>query len=234
MAGDTLLASSRKALLLSWYGPGKLPTYCIPGDDVRTEMLQPTSQPGNGAEFWVDYDVHVDGRVLVGQARQFRDPPTDLAAVRDHWTFLWDSGLSWYEEALEVHVHARDPHKRVDVMPSERRVRVELDGQVLAESHRPHALFETTLPTRWYLPAKDVRHELLIPSATVTRCPYKGTASYWSAQVDGRMYEDIAWTYLEPVIECPRIAGLIAFFNEQVDLIIDGEQVERPRSPWST
>lgn len=234
MAGDTVIGSSRRALLLSWYGPGKLPTYCLPTADVCTDMLRPTSQPDDDAEFWVDYDVHVDGRVLEGQAKQFRHPPAELADVQDHWTFLWDSGLSWYEEALEVHVHARDPHKRVDVVPSERHVRIELAGRLIAESHRPHAVFETTLPTRWYLPAEDVRSDLLIPSATVSRCPYKGTASYWSVQVEDRIYEDIAWAYLDPVVECPRIAGLIAFFNEKVDVTIDGERRERPQTPWSS
>lgn len=232
--GDTLIASSRQALLLSWYGPGRLPTYCLPAADVHTEMLRPTSRPHDGTEFWVDHDVHVDGRVLEGQAKRFRDPPAELADLHDHWTFQWDSGLSWYEEALEVHVHARDPHKRVDVVPSDRHVRIELDGHLLAESRRPHALFETTLPTRWYLPSEDVRGDLLVPSVTVTRCPYKGAASYWHAQIDGRVHEDIAWTYPEPVIECPRIAGLIAFFNEKVDMTIDGERIERPRTPWSS
>jgi uncharacterized protein (DUF427 family) len=104
---------------------------------------------------------------------------------------------------------------------------------VLAESRRPHALFETWLPTRWYLPLEDVRQELLLPSPTVTQCPYKGTASYWSAQVGPTLHEDLAWTYPDPIIENPRIAGLVAFFNERVDLTIDGVRQERPLTPWS-
>jgi uncharacterized protein (DUF427 family) len=144
-----------------------------------------------------------------------------------------DAGLSWYEEALEVHVHARDPHKRVDAVPSERHVRVGLDGVVLAESHRPTAVFETHLPTRWYLPAEDVRQELLVPSATTTRCPYKGTASYWSVHLGDVVHADLAWGYPDPIAECPGIAGLVAFFDERVDLVVDGEPVERPRTPWT-
>lgn len=210
-----------------------LPTYCLPSDDVHLEMLRPTSETDDDTEFWVNHDVHVGDRVLERAARRFRDPPADLAALHDHWTFEWDTGLSWYEEALEVHVHARDPRKRVDVVPSERHVRIELDGQLVADSCRSHALFETTLPTRWYLPADDVRDDVLLPSATTSRCPYKGDASYWSVQVGDHVYRDVAWTYPEPVIECPRIAGLVAFFNEKVDLIIDGERIERPRTPWS-
>jgi uncharacterized protein (DUF427 family) len=132
-----------------------------------------------------------------------------------------------------VHVHARDPSKRVDVVPSERHIRVELDGEVVADSSRPHALFETWLPTRWYLPMEDVRRELLVPSDTVTRCPYKGTAAYWSVTVGDTRHGDVAWSYAEPVPECPRIAGLVCFFNERVDLIVDGVAQPRPRSPWS-
>ncbi len=150
-----------------------------------------------------------------------------------YWTFTWDAGLSWFEEALEIHVHARDPLKRVDAMPSERHVRVELDGQVVAESRRPHALFETHLPVRWYLPSEDVDEGHLEPSDTVTRCPYKGTANYFSVRVGDRVHDDIAWTYPDPVVECPRIEGLVAFFNERVDLVVDGVRQPRPRSPWS-
>jgi hypothetical protein len=116
---------------------------------VRTELLRP-SDPPSGDETLVDHDVHAGDLVVERAARLFRNPPAPLEAVDGHWTFTWDGGLSWFEEALEVHVHARDPHKRVDVVPSERHVRVELGGEVVAESRRPHALFETSLPTRWY------------------------------------------------------------------------------------
>lgn len=233
-AGDTLVADSRRALLLSWYGPGMLPTYCFPADDVVTELLAPSAAPGPGlGGITLVHDVRAGDAVVAGVAHLFRDPPPPLAAIDGHWTFAWDAGLAWYEEALEVHVHARDPNQRVDVVPSERHVRVELDGAVLAESRRPHALFETHLPTRWYLPPEDVDHALLEPSDTVTMCPYKGTARYWSARVGDALRRDIAWSYPEPVVECPRIAGLVCFFNERVDLVIDGEPVPRPRSPWS-
>ena len=103
------------------------------------------------------------------------------------------------------------------------------DGTLLAESRRPTALFETWLPTRWYLPAEDVHLDRLEPSGTVTRCPYKGQARFW-ALPGGR---DLAWSYPEPIPECPRIAGLVAFFNEHVDLTVDGEPQPRPFTPWS-
>ena len=234
-AGGVEVATSRRALLLAWYGPGRLPTYCFPAEDVRTDLLRAsTAPPSSPAPFLVDHDVAAGDVLVRAGARRFENPPSPLEALDGHWTFQWDSGLSWFEEALEVHVHARDPSKRVDVLPSERHVRVELHGEVLAESRRPHALFETSLPTRWYFPVEDIRQELLVPSDTVTRCPYKGTAAYWSAGIGDALYPDVAWTYREPVPECPRIAGLVAFFNERVDLIIDGVREPRPRTPWSS
>jgi uncharacterized protein (DUF427 family) len=167
-AGRVEIANSRRALLLAWYGPGKLPTYCLPAADVRTDALRAHDGPAREA-FLVPHDIATDDGVVVGAAHLFRAPPAPLEALADHWTFDWDGGLAWFEEALEVQVHARDPSKRVDVLPSERHVRVEVDGELVAESRRPHALFETTLPTRWYFPLDDVRQELLVDSDTMTR-----------------------------------------------------------------
>ena len=226
-----MLADSRDALLLAWYGPGMLPTYCFPATDVRAELLAP-SPVGSGG-FVLDHDVRVGDQVLERAAHLFLAPPPHLSAIDGRWTFAWDGRLRWFEEALEIHVHAKDTTKRVDAVPSERHVRVEIAGEVVADSRRPHALFETALPTRWYLPPDDVRWELLEPSATVTRCPYKGTARYWSVRAGGERHRDVAWSYPEPVPECPRIAGLVAFFNEKVDLVVDGEPVPRPITPWS-
>ena len=231
-AGATEVANSRRALLLAWYGPGMLPTYCLPAADVRTDLLRPSATPA-GHEFVHNFDVHVGDSLLPQSAKLFRSPPAPLQALDDHWTFTWDEGLSYFEEAIEVHVHARDTSKRVDAVPSERHVRVEIDGELIAESQGPHALFETTLPTRWYLPLQDVRQELLVPSDTVSRCPYKGTASYWSVRIGDTVHADVAWTYRDPVPECPRIAGLVSFFNESVDLVIDGVRQDRPQTPWS-
>jgi uncharacterized protein (DUF427 family) len=230
-AGGELVADSRRAQLLSWFGPGRLPTYCMPPEDVRADLLVPSGGALDG--FLVAHDVAIGGRVLERAATRFSGVPDELAPLEGTWTFTWDGRLRWFEEALEAHVHARDPLSRVDAVPSERHIRVSVDGELLAESRRPHAVFETGLPTRWYLPGQDVRRDLLVPSATLSRCPYKGTARYWSVQVGGVLHDDLAWSYEDPVVECPRIAGLIAFFDERVDVEVDGEPVERPRTPWS-
>jgi uncharacterized protein (DUF427 family) len=139
---------------------------------------------------------------------------------------------AWYEEDELNVAHPRDPFHRIDVLPSSRRVRVELDGQVLAESSRPTLLFETMLPARYYLPREDIRAELT-PSATRTYCAYKGEASYWSAAAGGRAVPDIAWTYQQPRHDAAQVRGLIAFFNERLDITVDGKRLDRPRTPWS-
>jgi uncharacterized protein (DUF427 family) len=233
-AGDTVVADSRRTLLLTWYGPGRLPTYCFPAADVRTDLLQPSAiQPGPD-RLSVAHDVVVAGEAPIeGVALHFEQPAERLAELDGHWTFTWDGRLRWFEEATEVIVHARDPHSRVDAVPSERHVRIERDGEVLAESTRPVAVFETSLPTRWYFPMEDVHRELLEPSDTLSQCPYKGTASYYSVRAGGRLHRDLVWTYSDPIPETPRIKGLLAFFDERVDVFVDGEQQQRPRSPWS-
>lgn len=235
--GDELVADTTRAQLLVWFGPGMLPTYAIPAEDVRAALLRPSEAPASAPHaaavpHTTAYDVHGAAGIAPGAAFRFGPMPEPLGAVEGHWTFAWEQGLAWFEEAMEVHLHARDTRKRIDVVPSDRHVRVELGGELLAESRRAHALFETDLPTRWYLPREDVRAELL-PSPTVTGCPYKGTATYFSVRVGDMLHADLAWSYPDPVPECPRIAGLVCFFNEHVDLVLDGERSSRPSTPWS-
>jgi uncharacterized protein (DUF427 family) len=121
----------------------------------------------------------------------------------------------------------------VDILASSRRVRVDIDGVTVAESGQPRILFETGLPPRYYLPLTDVRMDLLRPSDTQTHCPYKGTASYWSVDAGRGVHENIAWIYRMPLPESQKIAGLACFYNEKVDLYVDGELQQRPRTPFS-
>ena len=139
----------------------------------------------------------------------------------------------WYEEEEQVFVHPRDPYHRIDVLQSSRHVRVEVNGEVVAETQRPMVLFETGLPPRYYIPEEDIRMELLEESEETTRCPYKGVASYYSVEVGDERVEDLVWYYPEPIPEAARIKGLLCFFNEKVDLEVDGEEQERPRTQWS-
>ena len=109
-----------------------------------------------------------------------------------------------------------------------------LGGVQLAETHRPTLLFETSLPTRYYLPKADVRLDLLTPIDKRTGCAYKGFARYWVYKVGDRVVEqNVAWSYPFPLAECMKIAGLIAFNNETLDITVDGVALERPVTEFS-
>ena len=206
-------------------------------DAVAEGVLVPTgerddadaaSRPWGPAEL---HTVRAGGREAPGAAAVFTDSP--VPGLRGTVRFKWAAMDGWYEEDEEVFVHPRDPYKRIDVLASSRHVRIELDGVTVAESRRPTLLFETGLPTRYYLPRTDVRLDLLVPSDHSTACPYKGTAGYHHLQLPGGRRPNAVWSYRHPTLESAKIAGLLAFYNEHVDLYVDGELQERPRTPFS-
>lgn len=235
--GGRTLADSTLAMLHVAFGPPLLegsripllPGYFFPFDDVDMETLTPAGEHG-GRRWW---DIRFAEVEVERAAWAYVDPPAQLAGLSGHLTFRWEVMDAWYEEAEQIFTHARDPRKRIDVIASNRHVQVSLDGLVLADSHTPYVLFETDLPTRYYLRAEDVRTDLLVDSPTVSACPYKGVAAYWSLDGDGDAGRDIAWSYPDPIDEQPRLANLVCFFNEKVDLVVDGEAQERPTTPWS-
>jgi uncharacterized protein (DUF427 family) len=227
--GDALVADSTRAQLLVQYGAGGLPTYYLPIADVRPDALVDEAEQEGGQRTWT---VSAGGRRAVRAAWTHEQPLGAMATLADHVTFSWRQ-LEWYEEDEQVVVHARDPHKRVDTLRSSRRVQVYVAGERVADSVRPLLLFETLLPTRYYLPFEDVRTELLEASDTVTVCPYKGRARYWSLRVGDALVPDAAWSYPDPIAENPKIRDLLCFFNERVDLVVDGEKLARPVTPWS-
>lgn len=208
------------------------PAYYLPVGDVRAKLV-PTGKtehsPSRGdAEL---YDVRVDGATAEGAARRYPDSPFER--LRDLVRFDWAAMDEWLEEDEPVYTHPRDPHTRVDILASSRRVRIEVDGVTVADSVRPHILFETGLPPRYYLPLTDVRMDLLRPSATHSHCPYKGTAAYWSVDTGDTVHQDIVWIYRTPLPESQKIAGLACFYDEKVDVYLDGEQQPRPRTHFS-
>jgi uncharacterized protein (DUF427 family) len=209
------------------------PTYYFPAADVRTELLEPeegvrhSPSRGDGQTF----TINAGGRRAPGGALRYESSP--IPELRELIRLEWDAIDAWFEEDEEVFTHARDPHTRIDILASSRHVRVELDGVTIADSMSPRLLFETGLPVRYYLPKTHVRMDLLERSETVTHCPYKGQAETWSVRAGERLYEDVAWSYPGPLPESERIAGLIAFYNEKVDISVDGVQQERPSTKFS-
>ena len=233
VVGGIPIADSRRAQLL--YLPPPFNAYVFPRDDVRWDLLSgsgaPVSMPGVGEV--ARWAVSVGGHVRDHAAWTFPHPHQGLEPLAKLVMFRWHLMDAWYEEDDEVFVHPRDPYHRIDVVNSSRHVKVTVGGVVLADTRRPRLLFETSLPVRYYIPKLDVRMEMLEPSQTMSRCPYKGMASYWSVRAAGAEHPDLAWSYKSPIPECPKIENLIAFFNERVDLDVDGERLERPRTQWS-
>ena len=210
------------------------PAYYFPAEDVRTELLAPTStvthSPSRGDA--QHFTIKAGGKEVEDAALQYADSPVE--ELRHLIRLDWDSMDGWFEEDEEVYTHPRDPHSRIDILATSRHIRVELDGVVLAESTNGRALFETGLPPRWYVPKVDVCMGLLVPTDTVTHCPYKGQAQYWAVRVGDRLVQDLAWSYRTPLPESQKIAGLVAFYNERVDLFIDGKLQKRPVTKFST
>jgi uncharacterized protein (DUF427 family) len=219
------------AARLVWEQP-YYPTYYVPHDDVRAELRESgETMIRDGLGKGRVLDLHLDGRVVAGAAVAYDDGT--VPELRDLVRPKWSAMDEWLEEDEPVYVHPRDPYKRVDILPSSRHVRVVVDGVTVAESSRPTLLFETGLPTRYYLHVDDVRTDLMRPTDSVTRCPYKGDAAWWSLEVDGTVHDDLVWMYRLPTPESQRVQGLMAFYDERVDLYVDGELQERPDSPFA-
>ena len=220
------LVADTVAPLLVWEVPG-YPTYYIPAGDVRAKLV-PTGAGEHSPRLGEAEVLNVvtAGGSAAGAAKRYPDSP--IEPLRDAVRFDWHAMDEWLEEDEPVYTHPRSPYTRVDILSSSRQVRVELDGVVLAESARPTILFETGIVPRYYLPVSDLRRELLRPSDKQTSCPYKGTAGYWSVQVNGTLHENLIWIYRTPIAESQKIAGLACFWNERVDLYVDGVLQERP------
>jgi uncharacterized protein (DUF427 family) len=204
------------------------PQYYIPIADVNSELLVDEQHPQRLHRGTAHLHGLRVGEILrPSAARLYGDDAIDGLArmVR----FEWDVLDAWFEEDEQVFVHPRNPYVRVDALRSTRPVRIELDGAVLAESASPVMVFETGLPTRYYLNLTEVNFEHLEPSDTVTSCPYKGqTTGYWNVSVGDTCYPDLAWTYGFPTRQLLPIAGLVAFYNEKVDITLDSEPLSRP------
>ena len=228
-----LIAESRRMMLLR--ETNHLPLYYFPKQDVRMDFLQPSDHTahsdwkGDGV-FW---HVQVGDRIANNAAFTFRNPPGNGPKLEDYVAFAWDKMDAWFEEDEEVFVYARDPHKRVDVIHSSRHIKVVVGGITVGETTRPTLLFETGLPTRYYMPKHGARMDLLERSDAVTRCPYKGDANLYSIKIGDELHEGLAWIYRYPTVECAKIQGLVGFLNEKVDMYEDGTLLPRPKTIWS-
>jgi uncharacterized protein (DUF427 family) len=226
--GGEVVADTTHPMLV-WEKP-YYPAYYVPIADVRTELLEADGgvarSPSRGDGHTLT--ITAGGKEVPGAALRYEDSP--LEELRDLIRLDWDAMDAWFEEDEEVFTHPRDPYTRVDILPSSRHVRIEVDGVTVAESMSPRLLFETGLPVRYYLPKTHVRMDLLVPTDTESHCPYKGQAEWWSVRANGSLHEDLAWSYRTPLPESQKIAGHIAFYDEKVDVYVDGVRQVRPRT----
>ncbi len=233
MLGGQFIANSKRVYLLHLGGP---PSYYFPTEDIRMDLLQPTDHvehsPDLGdASYWT---LRVGERTVENGAWTYPKPVSRTFDLGGYVAFVWEKMDAWFEEAEPVYVHPHDPYKRIDILQSTRHVVVIINGETVADSRRPVLLFETGWPTRYYLPELDVRMDLLIPSDMVTGCAYKGKAQYYSVRVGDKITPDIAWYYTYPTVEASKIAGMVCFFNERVEVLyVDGAEQPKPKTPWS-
>ena len=229
LGGELVFDTTHPSLV--WEVP-YYPAYYVPTADVHAGLVPTgtvTHSPSRGDA--QHFTVKTASTEATDAAWTYPDSP--LEAIRDLVRFDWAAMDAWFEEDEEVIVHPRDPYTRVDTLASSRHVRVFIDGEVVADSTRPVLLFETGLPVRYYLPQTDLRTELFAPTEKHTSCPYKGIARYWSATVGGVDHPDIVWSYPTPLPESIKVAGMVSFYNEKVDIEVDGVMQARPRSKFS-
>jgi uncharacterized protein (DUF427 family) len=229
VAGELVADTTRPVFV--WEIP-YYPAYYLPVEDVHADLVATGAtehSPSRGDA--TVYDVKVARRTAEAAAVRYVDSP--IEELRALVRLRFDAMDEWLEEDEPIYVHPRDPYTRVDALASSRHVRVEVDGVTVADSRKPVVLFETGLPPRYYLPMSDVRLDLLEPTSKQTRCPYKGTATYWTLVTPSARHEDIVWTYRTPLPESQKVAGLLAFYNEKVDTYVDGVLEDRPRTHFS-
>jgi uncharacterized protein (DUF427 family) len=229
--GGELIADTRSAKLV-WEIP-YYPAYYFPREDVRMELLTPNGHTHHSASRGDAHNFTVKGGTRDVEDAAWHYPESPVEELRRLVRFDWNAMDGWFEEDEEVFVHPHDPYKRIDILRSSCHVEVQVNGVTVAETNSPTLLFETGLPTRFYIPKLDVRLDLLTPTDTTTGCAYKGFARYWSVEAGGETFEDLAWSYKTPLPEATKVAGLVAFFNEKTDIIVDGERQERPTTPFS-
>ncbi|HWE68885.1 MAG TPA: DUF427 domain-containing protein [Acidimicrobiales bacterium] len=229
--GDRIVVDTNAAIYV-WEWP-HYPQYYLPVADIQADVLvDEDHQEHLGRGTAQRYGIRLGDIERPGVAHLYTH--SDIEGVAGRVRFEWSAFDNWFEEDEEVFVHPRNPYSRVDALRSTRTVTIGLDGVELARTSSPVMVFETGLPTRYYLNRTEVHFEHLVPSDTVSSCPYKGqTSAYWSVRSGDQILPDLAWAYDFPTRQLLPIAGMVAFYNEKVDIEIDGEPQERPNTHFS-
>lgn len=231
--GDHTVADSEAALLV--LETAHTPVYYFPESDLATDLMVANDHdsycPFKGnASYW---NLVVDGRTIENAVWGYKTPFDEVTGLVGYRAFYWNRVDSWWEEDEEIFVHPRDPRVRIDVIQSHRRVVVTAGGQDIADSDNGLFLYETGLPTRYYLPQSDVKMDQLETADLLTACPYKGEARHWRLRNHPELGE-VAWQYAAPLGEVARIKNHVCFYNERVEKItVGGRDVPLVRTKWS-
>ncbi|KAI0836050.1 DUF427-domain-containing protein [Hypoxylon sp. FL0890] len=210
------------------------PYYYVPRKSITGNLARP--EPGSYCVARLQVEDESIDRVLV-----FGDELNNRSRALEGMVRIEFGDVNaWFEEDMQIYVHPKDPFRRVDVLHSSRPIEVRVNGILVARSNSAYHLHETGLPCRYYIPATAVDPQVLGHSGTTTACPYKGTANYYDVKFKdetGQKTEikDLIWYYKTPTLECANIAGFLCFYHEKegVEITIDGELLQRPKTPWS-
>ena len=228
--GETIVDTTDALLVCEGSYP---PVYYFPWANFESEFAEETDHatycPFKGdASYWT---LTAGGKTAENAVWGYEAPYDDVPGLAGRAAFYWQMTDGWFEEEEEIFGHARNPHVRLDILNSSRPVQVAMGGMIVAETRRTHFLFETGLAPRHYIPREDVRMDLLGPSPTRTRCPYKGEAEYFSFSNGGAGIKDVAWSYSAPFPEASPIAGYICFHKRHADgIFVDDVRQEIPAS----
>lgn len=228
---NVIVGNTQRALFVHEQVPNgwKAPAYLFPEKDIRKELLvfSGVTEKADRAGLATFYHVKVGNKVYENAAFSYEKPLPGAEALKGHIGFVWKKVDQWLEEEETIFQHPRDPYHRVDAIPSSRHIKIVLGGKVIAESRRPVIVYETGIRPRYYLPRVDIREEYLTRTELHTRCPYKGEASYWSADIDGKQFDNIVWSYPYPFPDVQNLSALLSFYNEKVDAVyVDGVKEE--------
>jgi uncharacterized protein (DUF427 family) len=223
--GETIADSNQALLMLE---VGRFPVYYFPECDVRKDFLEESTHKDRSkikgeAAYW---HIKVGHKTSENAVWSYIETLPEREDIKGYMAFYWNKVDAWLEDNVEVFGHPRDPNKRIEVVASSLHAQVIIDGKVVAETRCPYIVYETEMPPAYYFPREDVRIELFEPTKTITHCPYKGEASYWSITVGDKRYDDVMWSYLSTLQEAQKITGFYSFYTHLVDeIVVDGEPV---------
>jgi uncharacterized protein (DUF427 family) len=221
--GGTWVADSEDVVLL--HEPGRYPVAYFPLAGIPADVLEPgdhtTQHRDLGTTSW--YTVRAGSQSKARAAWQHTELPDYASELKGRVAFAWRAMDAFYEEDDRIVGHAADPYHRIDIRTTSRHLVARRGDEVIADTTRPLALFESGFAPRWYVPRTDVNESALTAVEGQTFCPYKGVCSYYDAGGAHRA----AWSYLDAWPEVRAVAGFVSFEPDLVEVSLDGRRLRQ-------